>query len=111
MSDSDDALDIAGSELAALRNPYTHLTVDGNPLTPGLGYSLLYLPFGALGLSHVLSIAIVLLWLRGDPLVLGLLWLKIGITGSDYLSNAVLVAWCLAHFPPGLDSDSPPVRA
>lgn len=101
-SDSEDAIEIVGQAALRGESPYLldgkpRLTVDGNPMTPTLGYVILYGPF--VFASHVLSIGLVMLWVaRQRPvwqIPLLLLVLKITATGSDYVFNAVVCAYAL----------------
>lgn len=101
-SDSEDAIEIVGQAALRGENPYLldgkpRLTVAGNPMTPTLGYVILFGPF--VFASHMLSIGLVMLWIACQRPVwqipLLLLVLKITATGSDYVFNAVACAWAL----------------
>lgn len=115
--DSDEALEMGGQAILRGESPYrlpdgSQRTTYGicphtwGPITPTIGYMLLYLPV-CFGLGHWLTTAIVFWWISRQRLLWQIavicLWFKIGIMGNDYVSNAVLVLFsmraCALHAP------------
>jgi hypothetical protein len=106
-SDSDDALNVATTELLHGRYPYYPRTYLGNPISPLPGALLLAAPFVLLGNSAYQNIlwllvffAAMKLYLRGWRPALWLLWtililspivLYLIMIGSDYIANTLYV--------------------
>lgn len=123
-SDTDDALNLATTELLHGRYPYYPRTYLDNPITPMPGALLLAIPFVLLGNSAYQSFFWLLLWLlamrrhwqAGRPPLL-LLWLMLALSpvvvyslvvGNDYLANSLYVLlfmlWLVRWAPrPGLN--------
>jgi hypothetical protein len=104
-SDADDALILAGRSLLNFENPYVHTTYLGNSISPGPGWALLAIPFGASGLYALFfpTTMALALWalrsLRLDWLTLSrfvlllasslFVW-ELALVGNDYLAFAML---------------------
>ncbi len=106
-SDSDDALNIATTELLRGRYPYYPTTYLGNPITPMPGALLLAVPFVLLGNGAYQNFfwlfvftGVMKRYLGDGRLALALLWVILAlspavlhqlVTGSDYIANSLYV--------------------